>query len=797
MTRIGKCGEERRISRTEYRKSRQGGLFEALQPLEDRVLLTLTYTTFPIPLVAIVEPQGIATGPDGNLWFTENGSGQIGRVTPAGVVTEFTLPTVPPPAGSPGGAPAEPQRPEAIVAGPDGALWFTTSGALIGRIGTDGTITESAVDGLTTPLTFPGFDADITVGPDGALWFTGVDGKVGRITTAGVVTEFAVPPAPPAAGSSPGTPGAVVDPWAITAGPDGALWFTTSDEHVGRITTAGVVTEFAVPPGGTPGTNLSLGAITTGPDGALWFTGGSVTVGRITTAGVVTEYTDPDLNSESSIIEGPDGNLWFTADSQAIGQVTKIGRITPTGTFKSFDVPGDFSSLADLTPGPDGNLWFTEQEDGATAGQQPAVGKITPAGAPTLFPIAQVTTLDPNLGVDVNRSAITTGPDGALWFTENNAIGRITTAGTIEQFALTPGATPIRITAGPDDTLWFTQRVNDSSRNGYRSSIGRITTAGAITLFPLAAGTDVGDITEGRDGNAWFTENRPTSNGLDNAEAIGRITPEGGITTFAIPIPKGDHPGVSTADAIALGPDGNIWFTGDFDGPKNYHPSFLGRVTARGQVRLFMLPSNSYSSSPITSYGYARNGSSLISGPDGKLWFEGTVKEETLGIARISTRGEVGAASPRSIYAGGNLTRGPNGQVWFPVYGGPLGLATRSGIVVTEDLTGHGATGVTAGPDGNLWFTDGTGSIVRISGLDTPLGGLDGRHRPKHEPDYNRCGRSTTVTRNPQPTFAGVARPGSELTLYAQQQGQNARWRSGRSTPTVPTGRGRSPATTG
>ena len=50
--------------------------------------------------------------------------------------------------------------------------------------------------------------------PDGALWFTEVDGnKIGRITTAGVISEYPVP----TAGSRP---------YWITAGPDGAVWFT-------------------------------------------------------------------------------------------------------------------------------------------------------------------------------------------------------------------------------------------------------------------------------------------------------------------------------------------------------------------------------------------------------------------------------------------------------------------------------------------------------------------------------------------------------------------------------------------
>ena len=45
-------------------------------------MLTLSVTNFPIPLVEIVQPDGITKGSDGNLWFTENASGQIGRMTP-------------------------------------------------------------------------------------------------------------------------------------------------------------------------------------------------------------------------------------------------------------------------------------------------------------------------------------------------------------------------------------------------------------------------------------------------------------------------------------------------------------------------------------------------------------------------------------------------------------------------------------------------------------------------------------------------------------------------------------------
>src|SRR5512142_1613531 len=40
-------------------------------------------------------PTGITVGPDGNLWFTEY-RGYIGRITTDGVITEFSNPSDPP-----------------------------------------------------------------------------------------------------------------------------------------------------------------------------------------------------------------------------------------------------------------------------------------------------------------------------------------------------------------------------------------------------------------------------------------------------------------------------------------------------------------------------------------------------------------------------------------------------------------------------------------------------------------------------------------------------------------------------
>ena len=178
----------------------------------------------------------------------------------------------------------------------------------------------------------------IAVGGDGALWFTEpYANKIGRITTAGVVTEY----------TPPGS-----EPWSIVSGPDGALWFTELSD-IGRITTAGVTSKFAVPTSNSLPWGLAVGA-----DANMWFTeekGGKI--GRITTAGAITEYpVNSTGNDLSGIASGPDGALWFS-DSGA----NKIGQITTAGVVTEYAIPTSGSGPRQLVAGPDGAIWFTEQ----------------------------------------------------------------------------------------------------------------------------------------------------------------------------------------------------------------------------------------------------------------------------------------------------------------------------------------------------------------------------------------------------------------------------------------------------
>jgi streptogramin lyase len=138
-------------------------------------------------------------------------------------------------------------------------------------------LAEGQVSFTQYSLPFGSWPSRITAGPDGAMWFTQT-GKIGRISLRGEITDYVLP--------------TLTAPLTIVPGPDGALWFTEPFiPKIGRITTSGNITEFTLP------TAALVFSITSGPDGALWFTAANQ-IGRITTAGSVTMFSLPPSHNQ-------------------------------------------------------------------------------------------------------------------------------------------------------------------------------------------------------------------------------------------------------------------------------------------------------------------------------------------------------------------------------------------------------------------------------------------------------------------------------------------------------------------
>ena len=114
--------------------------------------------------------------------------------------------------------------------------------------------------------------------------------------------------------------------------------------RIGRITVAGEITTYPVPTDASDPT-----AITAGWDGAMWFTGpDSDLIGRVALDGTITEHRLPKVSSSPfSIAAGPDDAVWFTE-----GNASAIGRLgmpsTPTDTTPPtvrIDTPADGAIL--------------------------------------------------------------------------------------------------------------------------------------------------------------------------------------------------------------------------------------------------------------------------------------------------------------------------------------------------------------------------------------------------------------------------------------------------------------------
>jgi hypothetical protein len=163
--------------------------------------------------------QQIVTGPDGDLWFVNDGSPYaLGRITPTGEIKEFTIEKKPW------------LKPSGIAAGVDGNVYFGASGE------NEGEETESVIAEITpsgeTKLAARLGDSEVTelaTGAEGSVWFTGKPTEpgqpyvIGRLTSAGHLEEVET------------SLGTTTEARLITPGPDGNMWFITIDKGARKV----------------------------------------------------------------------------------------------------------------------------------------------------------------------------------------------------------------------------------------------------------------------------------------------------------------------------------------------------------------------------------------------------------------------------------------------------------------------------------------------------------------------------------------------------------------------------------
>ncbi|MBV8490044.1 MAG: hypothetical protein JO199_05880 [Candidatus Eremiobacteraeota bacterium] len=304
-----------------------------------------------------------------------------------GITVQTTRLTGAPPQFKSVPLPQKTSYPYVIVAGPDKNMWFTEFNA--GRVARIGT----ALTGLKEISGFA-HPQSLVAGGDGAMWAADDDGNsaIAKITTAGVVTLY---------NTSPGMP-VNTYPAGISAAPNNKLWFgSVNNNYINSISTAGTFgTASTLPAGNNYPLFSALGA-----DGNTYFVlNGTAKIQQVSQAGALTRtYTIPGTKpSPQQIILGPDKNLWFTDGNQSA--VFRL--VTATGVFTKVSA-GSYGVSGPLAIGPDGKIWFTTAPSSScyagridTSNLTRTVVGVGPKGC-ALYGIA-------------------TGPDGALYFTNDN-----------------------------------------------------------------------------------------------------------------------------------------------------------------------------------------------------------------------------------------------------------------------------------------------------------------------------------------------------------------------------------------
>jgi streptogramin lyase len=312
---------------------------------------TLATTVFTAPVLAYEQagysPTGehsltsFTLGPDGNFWYTDKVNvvlepkGKVGKITPAGAVTEYAV---------------KANYPEGITTGPANKdVWFAEYTRSVGDLTTEGALTRYKIFGPVRQFAF----TSITAGPSGEnnLWVTDdeketetgefVKPSIVKITNKGLKSaQYTVPSG---------------NPKQITVGPDNNLWFVApgfseaegsgETPRIDKVTPAGVITQYSLPKGSNPTDIVS------GPNGHLWFTeAGTNKVGQITTAGAITEYALPEGSNPKAIGKGPEETLWVTEPG-----TLKMARLNSSGVVLYEGT--SFGGTLEVLEGPEKNMW--------------------------------------------------------------------------------------------------------------------------------------------------------------------------------------------------------------------------------------------------------------------------------------------------------------------------------------------------------------------------------------------------------------------------------------------------------
>jgi hypothetical protein len=395
------------------------------------------------------------------------------------------------------------------------------------------TLTNSDTSGVThlsaAQITGPGATINLTYS-GGSIAGATITPMVG--STAGTAATFAPSGYGFADFSVIGTNAGFID--SVAAGPDGKVWYGGDSGNIGNITPAGSQMLF------NTGSGASTYGLATASNGVLWFGDDDGDLGTIATNGTGTvDYLTaltvlPNTNNCN-------GGNWGDAVARRSAQSG-----TPTAIA--------CGAIEWMAPGPDGNMWFDDD-----AG---FIGNVTPGGVATEWDVTQLPGWN---GTASELGQFTFAPDGNIYVAEGDGfLDKITVGGgaaTSSQTISSPvscsaqfGPFGIGITA--DNTLW----TGDDCSNLFAIPLGNPISAGNFNTSNVQSWS-VTQISNG-DSLGLFASTPAGVFAIDFAsnvvyrvnEVAGTAPPQPAITTITQ-----FSPSATTGEALAIGPDTNLW----------------------------------------------------------------------------------------------------------------------------------------------------------------------------------------------------------------------------------------------
>ncbi|HET7815856.1 MAG TPA: hypothetical protein VFL13_15950, partial [Candidatus Baltobacteraceae bacterium] len=267
------------------------------------------------------------------------------------------------------------------------------------------------------------------------------------------------------------------------------------------------------------------------------------------------------------------------------------------------------------------------------------------------------------------------------------------------EYATPAGIVPADITMGPGGNPWFANfHLFDSSNVGG----GELLPDGTFQMFSEPSGFFAGSNAIGYVGSSIWT----VATGSPEDESFLMQTNASGATTVSADL--GTCCG-SPFTKIIRGPDGNIWMTGCTESCPEFS-AFVEAFDTSGHSKAFVRLGD-----PATGVTYVAN--AIAAGPDGNLYVTANYTGVPGGSGAIQS--SVFKISPAGVIlnqfalpdasAPFGIVTGPDHNLWVTESGtGKVAKMTTGGAFTEYPLAASnaGPLMITIGTDGALWFTE-------------------------------------------------------------------------------------------